>query len=223
MRPVLVLAALATLTAPALAAPGPRTLKLVASEPGSTTQIFATTDAFPAVAADGTIAELFHDEEDFTGAPITTLVVWSRTGKRLGAFELGGMAEQKAGVAKRKLAAANKLLAAHSWESLTAATHCTDERELCFDGDVHVRLDDKGQLSTQVGTHAAHAVKAVFPAPGSASAEIGGGSCGDITGLDRGFAGKGIVIVVPRVSLGGDSCTGSPTADLAIAVRVTAQ
>jgi hypothetical protein len=43
-----------------------------------------------------------------------------------------------------------------------------------------------------------------------------------VTGLALGFGSRasGFVVVVPRVNLGGDSCSGELGAELAIAVRV---
>ena len=169
---------------------------------------------FPAIRGDGAIAALFADSEDFSGDPITTLVVWSKTGARLGELSLGG---QRPVVDARAVERANKLLAG-SWRELKA--FACDEKA--------ASLELGGGLVATVGADGvAHVADrtARFPAPGTVGMgdpDLDGKPCGQITGIARAFGTRtdGVVVLVPRRSLGGDSCFGATDAALAIAVRL---
>jgi hypothetical protein len=167
---------------------------------------------FPAVSDDGTqIAQLFEDQQDFTGAPLTTLVVWTKTGKRVMKRGLGGEGDKRDPDAT--LRAANELLAKHRWRPLPTFAPCDDASTLELD-DITLAFDSAHEQVT-AGT-----VTKQLGAPGDAM--MGTTTCGVNTGLAEAFGGKalGIVIVVPRVNLGGDSCFGNPSADNALAIPI---
>jgi hypothetical protein len=198
------------------------------------------TSAFPAISKDGkTLVQLFKDTQDFTGAPVTTLVFFSKAGKRLASFRLGGMGTKGApkdeapakawdAYEAKALTGANKKLAATTWVPLPRHTPCNgyeDRTSTLEFVDATLQLDLATQkLSTHPGdAHsktAAKAVKASFPDPGVRSEPGMKGGCGEITGLDSGFgsAALGVAIVVPRANLGGDSCSGKLNADMATAI-----
>jgi hypothetical protein len=176
---------------------------------------------FPAISSDGArIAALFDDSEDFSDAKITTLVVWSKTGARLGEARLGGRTIQPEAERQRAVASANKLLAGAKWRELKTVTCDGDPvPSVELKGGLVARIDDDGAGGVHVGDRAAK-----FPAPGRVAMgdpKLDGKGCGSITGIKRAFGtrSEGIVVVVPRRALGGDSCFGATDAELAIAVR----
>jgi hypothetical protein len=196
--------------------------------------------AFPAVSKDGkTIVQLFADDEDFSGAPTSTLVFWSSAGKRLATFMLGGTRASRAdGVdprtptaKERALAkAANARLRRTSWRPLAMHPACAragaaddDERtRVVLDGDVDVTFDrGKQQLTAQRAGRAATVLRGRFPSPGERM-EAPRGGCGDVMRLEYGFGGGdlGLAILVPGANLGGDSCFGLSSARKALAVRL---
>ena len=83
---------------------------------------------FPAISQDGSlIAHLFVDAADFSAAPITTFVLWSRTGKRVVSLQLDSPLEQKFDTAerdRRALRDANTRLAATRWRPLAVHAEC---------------------------------------------------------------------------------------------------
>ncbi len=178
----------------------------------------------PAISADGKlIAYLFQDAEDFTGAPITTLVVWSTAGARLGAYSLGGETEhgaQKPAVLAAHedaiLRDANARLAGMTWRPLAFHPACGTDERVELDGTT-LRYDmDKAQLLRD-----GKRVAVTFPAVGQRS--YGGtGPCGGVRSLLGGFGGPaiGVAVLVPHASLGGDSCFGLPTAETALAITI---
>lgn len=218
---------------PAPPPPVALSLRLIDGEFG--VRVFAGDGRFPVVSADGNeIAELFQDGEDFSGAPISTLVVWSRTGKRTASFTLGGAAnsvtEVRGETAARlrhedkMLAAANARLARARWRSLAHPLEVaqSDDGETTTvttsAGDLLVFTAHTERLSRQrAGTTRRRALAQAFPAPGG---RWEGGGCGEIRGIERAFGDDHLVILVPSVQLGGDSCFGSPSAELALAVRL---
>jgi hypothetical protein len=169
--------------------------------------------AFPAVSADGsTLVELFDDAQDFTGFPITSLVLWSvGSGNQLESFVVGG---QPSGDTTAILAKANARLAKTTWRGATTYTPCGhDDDTLQASGTTVAFSRDKQDV--RVGAR-----HVSFPPPGSASKEVGGGGCGTTLGFARAFGAGKLVVLVPHVELGGDSCFGSPSAELALAVRL---
>lgn len=175
---------------------------------------FAPDARFPVVSSDGTIVQLFMDEADFSGAPITTLVAWSKTGKRIANISIGGPGWS--GNEDRLLKKANAFLARSTWESLDK--HITSTRD---DNDVQtVTLAQGATLVYDMYkgslTRDGHSVRASFPSPGSS--ELGG--CGDITGIVEAFGTDHLVVLVPSANLGGDSCFGSTNAELATVVAL---
>src|SRR5882672_3630813 len=92
----------------------------------------------PAVSTDGElVADLFVDSEDFTGAPITTLVIWSKAGKRVARFQLGP--EPAAAMhAASVLHAANARLAQSKWRPLAFHPECGGD---AFSATSTVKLD----------------------------------------------------------------------------------
>ncbi|CAN5850090.1 hypothetical protein BH11MYX2_BH11MYX2_07040 [soil metagenome] len=205
-------------TEDAVAASLPFALRLTETGNDDTTawgyRSFAHDARFPAVSADGTVAVLFEDSQDFTDAPITTLVAWSKTGARVATFAIGGANWN--GNEKKMLGAANAWLARSTWSSL--------------DGNASIARSDDGERQTitvaagaPLVFDAAHgltrkgrAIKVTFGAPGSSEY----GPCGDITGIEHAFGTAHLVVLVPSVWLGGDSCFGSPAADVAMAVAL---
>lgn len=185
---------------------------------------------FPAVSKDGsTVVELFEDTEDFTGAPLSTLVFWSKSGRVLATFRLGGtaMGEPIRQHPVKTAAAANARLAKKRWRPLAVHGVCaaTDDGEavtLHLDGGVAVTFHaDKQKLTRVIGKGPSRPLRAAFPAPGSAMMGRTGG-CGDVIGIERAFGGKdiGVAVFVPRVNLGGDNCSGNGEAANAIAVPI---
>jgi hypothetical protein len=60
-----------------------------------------------------------------------------------------------------------------------------------------------------------------MPALGDGDAEFGGGGCGEILGLDAfGSRGLGFAVVIPSGTLGGDSCMGRLSAEVAFVVKL---
>ncbi|HEY4179918.1 MAG TPA: hypothetical protein VGM90_23915 [Kofleriaceae bacterium] len=176
---------------------------------------FAHDARFPAVSADGTIAVLFEDSEDFTGAPITTLVAWSKSGKRVATFAIGG--HGWSGDEKKVLAKTNAWLARSSWSSLDAeAPGAWDDdytkQTITFSSGAPLVFDAYSGHLTRGG----RAIRAGFGSPGSSDE----GSCGSITGIAHAFRSDRLLVLVPSMNLGGDSCFGSPSADVATAVAL---
>jgi hypothetical protein len=181
----------------------------------------------PAISEDGTeLVQLFVDAQDFTGAPITTLVVWSTaSGKRVSQFRLGGDSHAASQVEARRdelavLARANAKLAKTKWRGVASFQPCASSPESGADtiivGRAHLVVD----RATSQLSDGARAV-ATFDAPGNSfGPDIPSGGCGEVLGIKDAFGTTKIVVVVPRVQLGGDSCFGSLSADLAIAVRL---
>ena len=87
---------------------------------------------------------------------------------------------------------------------------------------VTVTFDADAQRLTIVRGGKPTAVAARFPPPGSRFSSDGGGECGSVLGLDSGFGGKaiGLVVVTPAVSFGGHSCVGGISAEFALAIPV---
>lgn len=219
------------------AAPSKRALFLEPEAPDSGHHLFAAEHAadFPAVSEDGsTIAQLYHEGEDFTGAPITTLVLWSKTGARLASFRLGGFTDPNrppdhagkiAAYEWPILAAANTQLSRHTWNPLAIAKACGDDGTVCFPDGLKIRYDaDKSDLVITAGKRKPRRIPATFPSPGQRAAEedIPGGGCGETRGLAGAYGSLslGIVFLDQTAMLGGDSCVGQPTSDSTIAIKV---
>ncbi|HEY4055783.1 MAG TPA: hypothetical protein VGM39_04215 [Kofleriaceae bacterium] len=176
---------------------------------------FAHDPRFPAVSADGTVAVLFEDAEDFTGAPITTLVAWNKSGKRVARFAIGG--NGWSGNEQKMLGAANTWLARSTWTTLEEKTSggwdddYTKQTLTLASGASLVFDADSGKL-----THAGRTIRASFGAPGTSDL----GSCGSITGVTHVYSTDRLLVLVPSMNLGGDSCFGTPLADVATAVAL---
>ena len=166
---------------------------------------------FPAISSDGKIAALFTDEQDFTGSVITTVVVWSRSGVRVGEVAVGGERGPTADAAA--VARANKLLAGN-WRELKTFSCPAATSSVELGGGLVAKVDKDGTVS--VGDRAAS-----FSAPGTTQLGVNR-PCGTITGIARAFGTRsdGVVVLVPARTLGGDSCFGSTDAELALVVRV---
>jgi hypothetical protein len=54
--------------------------------------------------------------------------------------------------------------------------------------------------------------------PPGTVAHVAGLTCGSNRGIARAYLAAPLVVVVPRVELGGDGCVGLPSADLAVAI-----
>ena len=169
---------------------------------------------FPAASADGTtIVDLIHDTQDFSGIPVATVVLWTKAGKadsfrltsKPGSDDAAAQAREEAKV----VAAVNARLAAQRWRPLPLAAKHADA-----DGD-NLTLDVGGV------TLPFAELSGWFGAPGIGNSERGG-SCGSVTGIEKGFGSRelGFAVFLPRVNLGGDSCVGRLSADLAIVVPV---
>ncbi|MCE9574790.1 MAG: hypothetical protein K8W52_16695 [Deltaproteobacteria bacterium] len=199
-------------------------------------QTFApgTGAAFPAVSKDGkTLVQLFQDGEDFTGAPITTIVFWSTRGAELARYGRGGASDSRnsaAADAPHAHAAVNQRLAATTWRPLAVHNACEPDSEVgrspsrvTVDGDVAITFDPAtARLTKRVAKGRATRIRAQFRAPGLRSADDGipGGGCGEITRLAYGFGGRdlGVAILIADGNLGGDSCFGQPVADNALVI-----
>ena len=207
---------------PAPPAQAPTVLRLVDAEVWNS-RVFASDARFPAISEDGkTIVDLFQDEEDFTAAPITTLVAWSR-GARTTMFSVGGEGSASRPGDDRVLRRANAWLAKFRWQPL--------------DGTVAIGTSEDGELSTIIAPSGAtlewrastgtlsrvrgakrRAIRATFPAPGTSMESQGG--CGEIRGIARAFGDEHLLVLVPSANLGGDSCFGTPSAELAISIAL---
>ncbi len=186
-------------------------------------RVFASDATFPLVSDDGkTIVELFHDEEDFTGAPITTLVAWSN-GARTATFSVGGQADANRPDGEKLLRRANAWLAKTTWRPLlgTAAIGTSDDEEtttIITPSGATIELAVSTGTLTRVRGAKRRAIRATFPGPGSSMESHG--ACGNLRGIARAFGNEHVVVLVPSVNLGGDSCFGMPSAELAIAVSL---
>jgi hypothetical protein len=194
---------------------------------------------FPAVSEDGTtIVDLFQDDQDFTGLPISTLATFTRRGRDASVEADGPMpgaadppSPDEVAAWTRAVGDANALLAAHRWRTLPLAIACPapgdDARtdapiRLGFGGRLDITFDRAtAELSARV-RGATHRLAAHFGAPGTADADVGGGGCGEVTGVDRAYGARslGFVVLVPRAQLGGDSCFGNLGVDDALVVAL---
>ena len=205
--------------------PGQRALRALAVTLTDGAFVASSVGAFPAVSADGsTLVELFDDAEDFTGFPITTLVFWSASsGTQLDTFALapprsGAPEDQIRRDNAASLAKANARLATTMWRGATTYTPCgTDGEKLQIAGVTITFSRDKQEV--RVG----RASPVRFSPPGERDRDVdvgGGGGCGQTIGFARAFGAGKLVVIVPQVQLGGDSCTGIPSAELALAIRL---
>ena len=194
----------------------------------------------PAVSDDGSeIAQLFVDEEDFTGSPVTTLVIWSKKGTKVWSVSLGGTetgnhpsfdASESEWMAfdEKALKDANDHLAAHRWRPLAIFSECQSDPKgkastIELEDGIVIKLDvATNQVTARVGKAKPNVKKRAFVAPGWRASTAGGGSCGSVRGLGVAFGAKraGFVVVVPRIQLGGDSCFGAPASDQALAIAI---
>lgn len=171
---------------------------------------------FPAASADGTtIVDLIHDAQDFSGIPLATVVFWTRSGKvdsfRLTSASSSDDAAAQAREEAKVVAAVNARLATQRWRPLPLAARRADE-----DGsNATLDLGDGVTLSLT-------ALAGKFEAPGTGAGELAGRGCGAVIGFTKGFGARdlGFAVALPRVNLGGDSCVGRPSADLAIVVPI---
>jgi hypothetical protein len=206
-------------------------LELAADDSGFAGRRFVTGKGaeFPAISKDGAlIAQLFVEGADFSGAPITTFVLWSRTGKRVVSLRLDSPLEQKFDTAARDrrernaLRDANARLAATRWRPLAVHHACDPDHTTLHLDDVTVTYDvDARRLALEVNGKRGRTLNATFPAPGTSSEpENRGERCGHIEGLGEGFGSKaiGVIFLLASADLGGDSCFGSPSSDRMIAV-----
>lgn len=179
----------------------------------------------PAVSADGTkLAMVFHDEEDFTGAPIRTLIIWNKAGKQIFSitdrddphYDDDYKAPPPSKALLADLAKANAALGG-TWKSIGMAVPCSDGSLGVGDG-VTFRFDDK----THAVVDARGPIKIGFGSPGTRMEPDSKGGCGEVTGLVEAFGSKafGFVVLKPRIQLGGDSCFGTPSAKLVSIVPV---
>jgi hypothetical protein len=206
-------------------------LELASDDSGFAGRRFAVARGteFPAISKDGSlIAYLFFDAADFSGAPITTFVVWSRTGKRVVSLQLDSPLEQKFDTVERDrrerkaLRDANARLAATRWRPLAVHQVCSADLTTLHLDDVTVTYDaDTRRLALEIDGKRSRRLDATFRAPGVRSErEGGGGPCGHIQGLANGFGSKaiGVLFLLASADVGGDSCFGLPPADRMIAV-----
>jgi hypothetical protein len=188
------------------------------------------TSAFPAVSADGKLlVELFA--QDLAGGPVTTVVFWSRAGRRLTSYRLGGVRPLGApaddatparwtAFEEQQLRRANAQLATTAWRPLALHTSCAGSEDgltsLRVDGDVALAFDANTQRLTRSDDGTTPTTLRVrFPAPGRRRS----GRCGTITGVARAFGGLdlGLAIVVPT-TYAEAGCTANLDADLATAL-----
>jgi hypothetical protein len=172
--------------------------------------VFASSLRFPAESKDGKqLAQIFRDGEDFSGAPITTLVIWSTaSGAVIASFSLGGTANASADP-KAVLARANARLATTTWHDApiyvsTDATSVT-AAGTTFTFDTTHETIEYGKRRVPVVSNRIVAVDH---------------GCGSIPrGFELAFgAGKLVVLVLAPGSLGGDRCAALPSVDTAIAL-----
>lgn len=184
--------------------------------------------ALPAISADGTlVAALFHDEVDFVGMPVDTVVVWKvADGTRVGeaASNDGDPGDGDAAPVADpgRAAKATALLAGHTWIKVGATPAVTphDQGE-----GVDIALGDGRTLRFAEGTFSLSAgavTPTSFAAPGDGTEEVGGGGCGEIFGTKVLAAGADWLLVVPdEINLGGDSCFGKFGAELAQIIKLS--
>lgn len=218
-RYALGLLALAVRIGHAEAAPAPRVLALAPDDVRGL-QVFAPAAGFPAVSADGkTLAELFLDGEDFSAAPVTTLVLWSTaTGAVTASFSLGGASNVRAD-AKTVLAHANARLAKSAWRAATIYPPSDPDPERGIAQTVHAVgvTFAYDPVHDEVRFGKKHAS---FP-PRDRIVPVEHGCFAIPHGIDRAFgAGKLVVLVPSEGTLGGDSCAALPRVDVALAVVV---
>jgi hypothetical protein len=169
---------------------------------------------FPAVSADGTtVVDLVTDAQDFSGIPIATVVLWTKSGIAE-SFQLVSAAPDESPAEQAKLeetlvAKVNARLAQTTWHPLEKVS-ATGENE------------DTGAPDTlDLGDGITIKLEQVrFPPPGTLPQADGGGGCGDVIGLTEGFGSRelGFAVVFPQATLGGDDCFGTPSAELGTVV-----
>jgi hypothetical protein len=182
--------------------------------------------ALPAVSADGTlVAALFHDEVDFVGLPVDTVVVWRvADGTRVGAVASNDGADDAPppdADAAARAGEATALLAGHTWVHATAAATVA----AIDGGGADVALGDGRTLRLRelaLTLDGAHVTPDAFPAPGDGSEEIGNGPCGTIGSLTVLAAGADWLLAAPaQIDLGGDAGAGRFDSEVAQLFRIT--
>jgi hypothetical protein len=173
---------------------------------------------FPALSEDGKrLVQLYHDTEDFTAVPSSTLVIYSTANAHvIKSFSAGGRPSDPGVAATIKKA--NAALASSRWRPLATFTQCHPTQDtLTVDGITYTYDQTKNTLAQTRGKRTLK-LKEVFPGSGWRDS----GSCGNTIGLAGGFgdAKAGLVVLVPNSSFGGDSCMGAPESSRVLPLRV---
>lgn len=222
----------AAVAAPEMAAPSCPAVKPL-GDPASLSLklvqgVFAATpgSVFPAISSDGSkMAMLFEDGEDFSGAPVHTLVIWNRAGRRIVSIEtrepFRGPEDPPAAAPSKALRArldrANAALAG-TWRPIGAPVPC-DDGWVKIDNDVRFRLDrDTGELVDARGPIARFG--SIGTSNGADGEPMHG--CGAANGIRMTFGSKsfGIAVVVPTGISGGDGCSHDIGVKNAIEVKI---
>jgi hypothetical protein len=184
--------------------------------------------SFPAISDDGTtIVDLFQDETDFVGEPVSTLATFTRRGPGAAVQLMGPMPGQPAGPEDvqeqaRAMQGANALLAKHRWRALPLAATCSMPAGGTIDQALVVGFGDGLEIafdpSTRVLSRDGHALAQRFPTPGGGEF----GDCGAAIAIARAYGSRtiGFVVLEPAVNLGGDSCMGKLGVDDTIFVPI---
>lgn len=193
---------------------------------------------FPAISEDGqTIVQLFRDEEDFSSAPVETVVFFGADGTRGAAFRIGGHEPEAAPPAKI-VARVNARLARSTWRALPVARSCalpgTPDDDLhtavaFADGHAFTYDERTGHLATEDTAHGPRRVRSQPLAVGPIgwresfdAADKTQHGCGTVRRIEEAIWSPTtrLLLVVATGQLGGDSCVGRISADTITVVKV---
>ncbi len=193
---------------------------------------------FPAISKDGqTIVQLFRDEEDFSSAPVETVVFFNADGVRRASFKVGGHGPEAAPPAKI-VARVNAALAKTTWRALPLARSCAlpgnpddDLHTTVAFADGHAFTFDErtGHLTSEDTAHGPRRVRSQALAVGPIGwresfdpKDKTQHGCGTVRSITEAIWSPttGILLVVATGQLGGDSCVGRISAETVAAVKV---
>lgn len=175
----------------------------------------------PAISEDGSrFVELVDDVQDFTGFPVHTLIVWSRTGKQIAsistaATELDPSTRKATANDRAAVTKAAAALAGTKWRPLDRATPCGDDNAIQLPGGLTISLDVDHQTLVTSKPH----IVTKLVAPGF-NAETKG-PCGSFARLKSVFGGvtEGAIVVALGPQYGGDLCSGDGTPTVVVRLR----
>jgi hypothetical protein len=175
--------------------------------------ITAPGSLFPAISEDGaTVVQFFDDARDFSDEPIPSVVFWSSDGRQL--------------LRTQSADAANARLAKTRWRAIPFTDACVvgDRHEptgfdAIFVDGIRLHYDVATSELAVLGGHPAHRhVK--LPMIGKRISDPPG-SCGYLRAMIVYWVPSArLAILIPGGGLGGDSCMGQPSAELATPVSL---